>query len=117
MRGIDGLDPAVVEVAEEVLPAVFFGPVQLDWRERAADDACRWIVVDGAAEARIGGRSMLYNWPAVVRACHSLVDFFRDPADVVDEQPAGFRLHGEREWIAQAERPDRAILAGGLGKE
>ena len=55
--------------------------------------------------------------PTVVRPGDAFVDFLRDAAHIVDEQSAGFRLHGERERIPQAERPGRAILAFRPGEE
>src|SRR5262249_55589438 len=102
---------------EKVFPAIFAWPSQFHRGKSSATNAGRRIMVDGSPKARVGGRPMFNGRPAVIRARDPFVDFFRDPANIVDEEPAGFRLHGEREWVPQPECPRRKILAGCLGEK
>src|SRR5260370_4922525 len=83
--GVDGLDPAVIEIAEEVLAAIFRGPTQVLGCEGPTDDACRRVVVDRPTKARVGGRAVLDDGPTVVGARDALVDFFRLPSNVVNK--------------------------------
>src|SRR5437016_6196913 len=56
--------------------------------------------------------------PAVVRSHAAVVDFLPGTLpDVVDEHATGAALETEGEGIAQAERPDRAIVTGRGGEE
>src|SRR5207244_8310006 len=111
---VENLDPAVIEVAEEVRAPVFRPPGQVRGRKGRTDDAGRRIMVNGTAEARVGFRSMLDDRPAVIGAGDAFIDFLRDATDVVHENAAGFRLDGEGERIATSQRPDCSIFAGGL---
>src|SRR5262249_45870592 len=115
--GLEGANPAVVEVAEEVLAAVFPGPREVPGCAGATANARRGVVVDGAAIAGVGSRTVLHGRPAVIGSREALVDLLRPAAHVVEEQPTGFRLDGEGERVAQAERPDRSVLAGRSGRE
>src|SRR5437868_2846029 len=101
----------MVEVTEEVLATVFFRPRKIRGCKSPADDAGRRIVVYGTVKTRVGFRTMLDDRPAVVGAGDAFVDLFRDPADVIDENTASFRLDREREWIATSQCPDSPILS------
>src|SRR5437660_660810 len=97
---VDRLEPAMVEVAEKIAAAIFAGPGELSRRKRPAGDAGGGIMVDRSPEARVGRRAMFDGRPAVIGARAAFIDFFRDSADIVDEQAAGFALHGKGERVA-----------------
>src|SRR5262249_7323666 len=108
---VERLDPAVVEIGEEVPAAVFLWPIEAAGSEGSADDAGRGIVVYRPTEARVAGRAVLDCRPTVVGPGAAFVDFFRPAANVVNKQAAGFGLKGEAERIAQAQGPGGAVLA------
>src|SRR5262249_4277460 len=50
---------------------------------------------------------------AVVSSFYQIVNFLEeDTANVIDKDPPGAGLHGEREWVAEAQRPDFAARPG-----
>src|SRR4029077_13119288 len=69
------------------------------------------VEVDRAAERRIARRTFGCG-PAVVRTGNAVVDFFPGGlANIIDEEAGRARLKSEREWVAKAKRPDRAIIS------
>src|SRR5262245_39155028 len=63
LSGVERLDPAVIEIAKEVLAAVLLRPGQVRRCEGRADDARCWIVVDRAPETRVGRRPTSRSGP------------------------------------------------------
>src|SRR4051794_34575641 len=63
LGGVDALDPAVIEVAEEVLAAVFLRPAVVRRCKGPAGDTGRRVVVDRSSEARVRGRPMIDGRP------------------------------------------------------
>jgi hypothetical protein len=64
-------------------------------------------------ERRIAGRTFGCG-PAVVRTGDAVIDFFLGGlANIVDEEPGCAWLKSEGEWIAEAKRPDGAIVSSG----
>src|SRR5882724_169029 len=89
--------------------------------ERSADDGASSgaarpvpIVEDRVPEIwiRRGSRTFCGR-PAIVRSGNTVINFLpRACTNVVDKQASGSRLKREREWIAQTDRPNRAVRAG-----
>src|SRR5439155_6122252 len=115
-------NPTAAQVGEEINPGV------PRWKlagrgivEGAADDgtfrAVR-VLVDGIPEVWVGRTASAFTIrPAVVRPADSVIDLLpRAIADVVDKQPAGARLDGECERIAQAIGPNLTARAGHVDK-
>src|SRR4051794_11307290 len=64
------------------------------------------------AETRIRRRAFRGR-PAIIRSGNTVIDFFPSVlADVVNKQASRPRLECEGEGIAQAQRPDCAIVSG-----
>jgi len=64
-------------------------------------------------ERRIAGRTFGCG-PAVVRTSDAVIDFFPGGlANIVDEEPGCVWLKSEGERIAEAKRPDGAIVSSG----
>ena len=126
--GIEHLDIAA-QVGEEVFANI--AARELRGRrvvERAADDGDRpvrmaigieRIAVGADRGLRVGGLpEALAIRPAVVGASDAVVDLLPGVlADVIDEDAARSRLNPEGERIAQAQRPDGSVVAGGRGIE
>src|SRR3954471_15067607 len=94
--GVEDLDPAGLEVAEEVLADVPAG--ELAARRvvegAAGDRAFGRVPVDGGAETPVRGGPVVGGGPAVVGPGDALVDLLVGAADVVDEEAAGAGLDG-----------------------
>ena len=121
--GVERPNPLPRAIQKKILAHIFRG--ELRHRRLIKRPAC-----DRAAH-RLGGRVAirvkrrliravelrrrpLPPRPAVVRAGPAEVDLLPDPeADVVDEHQPAARLKREGERIAQAQRPDGAVLARG----
>ncbi len=120
--GLEPADPPGAVVGEKVVVEVIGGELRGHRRvERAAHDRAgpgrMSVAVSWRIEARIRGRSFGVG-PSVVRSGPALVDLFlRALADVVDEHRRAGRIEGERERVAQTDRPDRAIDAGRRAEE
>src|SRR6266496_2136478 len=71
------------------------------------------IKVDRASESWIAGRAFGYR-PAVVRTSDAVVDLLVGRfADIVDKQASCAWLKSEGKRVAEAKRPDRAIVSRG----
>src|SRR5207302_6173735 len=75
------------------------------------------IVVDRTPKCWIAGRTF-GGGPTVVRTGNAVVDFFPGGlANIIDEEAGRAWLKSEGEWIAEAKRPDGAIVpSGGIVK-
>ena len=72
------------------------------------------IEEDRVPEIWIRRRSRTFcDRPAIVRSGNTVINFLpRGFTNVVDKQASGSRLKREREWIAQTDRPNRAVRSG-----
>ena len=117
-RRVEPPDPVGAVVREEVVARIVGGELrQHGVVEGAARDRAGRAAVgvggDGVGVGRVRRiAGPLADRPPVVGACRPVVDLLpRHLPDVVDEDPAASRLHAERERVAQAERPDRPVVA------
>src|SRR5262249_26277300 len=89
--------------------------------ERCADDgaasgAARPVPIEEDRVPEIWirrGSRTFCDRPAIVRSGNTVINFLpRALTNVVDKHASGSRLKCEREWIAQTDRPNRAVRSG-----
>ena len=116
---IENSDPAAAQIGKKILAGI--RGRKLRHRrviESAADNGSAGgiggpvaVEVDRAAERWIT-RGTFGCRPAVVRTSDAVVDFFPGRlANIIDKQAGRARLKSEGERIAEAKRPDRAIVS------
>ena len=118
--GIENADPTTTQIGKKILTDI--GGRKLSHGrviESAADDGaashviCAVAVEEDRASERWIARRTFGCRPAVVRTGDAIVDFFIGRlADIVNEEAARAWLKRKGERVAEAKRPDRAIVSG-----
>src|SRR6185436_6342224 len=118
IKWIQRLEPAATEVSKEIFADVLSGEgcscrvVKRTTRDRAIHSISRRVLINRIRHSGCAARAFA-SGPSIVSAGNSEIDFFPGVlSDVVDMHTSSSWLKTEREWIAQTDCPDRAIVSG-----